>query len=168
MILICAVDENWNIGYKGKMLAEINTDLKRFQKLTEGHIVIMGKNTYDAIPREDPLPNRTNIVLTENIHLEDKGFIVAKSMIDLLEILNEINQDDSKKVFVIGGSSVVEQLYPRVKEAYITKILKEFDHADRSIINLDEQENWYVVSESEVFKEKDLEFKYVDYVRKVV
>ncbi len=42
MILIFAVDNNWNIGYKGKMLADIPEDLKRFRKITEGNIVIMG------------------------------------------------------------------------------------------------------------------------------
>lgn len=168
MKLICAVDKNWSIGYEGRLLAEINTDLKRFRDMTKGHIVIMGKNTWDSIPRHDPLPNRVNIVLTEEVDLENKGFIVARSMIDLLEILNEINQDDSKSVFVIGGSSVVEQLYPRVTEAYITKIDKVFENADRSIINLDEDETWTVVAESEPMSEDGLDFKYVDYIRDVI
>lgn len=168
MKLICAVDKNWSIGYEGKLLAEINTDLRRFKDMTDGHILVMGKNTWDSIPRHDPLPNRTNIVLTKEKDLENKGFIVARSMIDLLEILNEINQDDSKSVFVIGGSSVVEQLYPKVTEAYITKIQKEFENADRSIINLDEDETWKKVRESEIMTEDGLDFKYVDYVRDLV
>lgn len=54
MILIFAVDNNWNIGYKGKMLADIPEDLKRFRKITEGNIVIMGRKTLEAIPGQNP------------------------------------------------------------------------------------------------------------------
>lgn len=56
MILIFAVDGNWKIGYSGYMLAEIKEDLKRFKEITEGHIVIMGRVTLEALPGKSLFP----------------------------------------------------------------------------------------------------------------
>jgi len=62
MILIFAVDNNWNIGYDGDLLYKISEDLKRFRRLTEGNIIIMGRKTFESLPDKKALPNRINIV----------------------------------------------------------------------------------------------------------
>lgn len=164
MILIFAVDNNWNIGLDGGMLAHIKKDLKRFRELTEGNIVIMGRRTMEAGPNGRPLPNRTNIILTSK-DLDFENDYVVKSLDDLDILLKEINKDNSKKVFVTGGQSVVEQLLDKCDEAYITKILKTFDKADTSLPNLDRDDDWKVDWESDIYSEDGLDFKYVNYRR---
>lgn len=166
MILIFAVDKNWNIGYGGKMLADIPSDLKRFRQLTEGHIVIMGRKTLEAIPGQGPLPNRMNIVFTRDKNFNREGFYILNNMDELFPLLERINPKGEKEVFVTGGGTIVRQLLPHCNRAYITKILKSFDRADTSIPNLDLDESWKIVKESEIQRENGLEYKYVDYIRK--
>ena len=62
--LIAAVDLNWGLGYKNELLFHIEEDMKRFRRLTEGHIVVMGRKTYESF--EKPLKKRVNVVLTRN------------------------------------------------------------------------------------------------------
>lgn len=165
MILIFAVDNNWNIGYKGKMLADIPEDLKRFRKITEGNIVIMGRKTLEATPGQNPLPNRINILLTKNKEWNKKGFYVVNKLEDLFPLLEEINPRNKMKIFVTGGESIVEQLISHCNEAYITKILKSFEKADTKIPNLDLDDNWKITKESQIYTQGDLKYKYVNYIK---
>lgn len=164
MILIFAVDNNWHIGYGGKMLAELSEDLKRFRKLTEGHIIIMGRRTLEAIPGQNPLPGRINILVTRSKEFENKGFHIINDLEDLFPLLHQINPDGEKKVFVTGGETIVRALLPYCNKAYITKILKAFKKADTSIPNLDLDRHWEILNESEIYEQGDLKYKYVDYI----
>lgn len=165
MILIFAVDENWNIGVDGGMLTAIPEDLTRFRLTTEGNIVIMGRRTLEAIPGQNPLPDRVNILITRNKDDKREGFHILNSLDDLPILLEEINPDGKMEVFVTGGGSVVRQLLPQCNRAYITKILKSFDRADTSIPNLDLEVGWEIESESEIFQFENLKYKYVNYVK---
>lgn len=165
MILIFAVDNNWNIGFGGGMLAEIREDLKRFREITEGNIVIMGRRTLEAIPGQNPLPNRINILITRNKELHKEGFYVINDLKDLYPLLRDINPNNEMDVFVTGGGSVVAQLLPYCNRAYITKILKSFENADTSIPNLDLDNNWKITEESRIYYQDDLPYKYVNYIR---
>ena len=60
---IVAVDNDWGIGYNGDLLEKIPEDLKYFKTLTTGNIVIMGRKTWDSLPKQ-PLPNRLNFIIT--------------------------------------------------------------------------------------------------------
>lgn len=166
MILIFAVDNNWNIGFGGKMLVEIKEDLKRFREITEGNIVLMGRRTLEAIPGQNPLPNRINILVTRNKELHKEGFYIINDLGDLYPLLKEINPNNEMDVFVTGGGNIVAQLLPYCNKAYITKILKDFENADTSIPNLDKDDNWQIVKESEIYYQEDLPYKYVDYIKK--
>lgn len=165
MILIFAVDGNWKIGYAGYMLAEIKDDLKRFREITEGHIVIMGRVTLEALPRQKPLPNRENILITRNKDYKKEGFHIINSMEDLFPLLKEINPNKEKKVFVTGGGTIARQLLLFCNKAYITKIFKDFQNTDTFIPNLDLDESWELTKESEVYNQDDLYYKYVEYDR---
>lgn len=165
MILMFAVDENWNIGVDGGMLTHIKQDLGRFREFTEGNIIIMGRRTLEALPNGQPLPNRINIVLSSQ-DLDLGEAYQARSLEDLDRILEKINPNGEKKVFVTGGQKVVDQLLDRCNQAYITKILKAFERADTSLHNLDQDEEWIEQAESQIYREKGLEFKYVEYRRK--
>ena len=69
---IVAVDYNWGIGFNGDLLEHIPEDLKYFKQLTTGNTVIMGRKTWDSLPNK-PLPNRTNIVITNNTNMEGQA-----------------------------------------------------------------------------------------------
>lgn len=166
MILIFAVDNNWNIGYDGDLLYKIPADLRRFRMLTEGNIVIMGRRTFEALPDKKALPNRINIVLTRDKDYKAEGAIVINSLEELFPLLDKLKASLNKdmEVFVIGGGNIARQLIDYCDRAYITKVFKTFP-ADTLIPNLDLDENWQIIKESDVFSEGDMLYKYVDYVR---
>lgn len=166
MILIFAVDKSWDIGFAGGMLAEIRQDLKRFRELTEGNIIIMGRRTLEAIPGNRPLPNRINILITKSHKFHNKGFYIIDDINKIHQLVKDLNPKGEKKVFVTGGESVVRQLIPYCRKAYITKILKDYPDADTSIPNLDMDKDWEKIYESEVYYQDDLPFKYVNYTRR--
>jgi len=165
MNLIFAVDVNWRIGSNGKMLVTIEEDLHRFRRITEGHIIIMGRKTVEALPEKKPLENRVNIVVTRNKSYNQEGFIVLNSLEDLFPLLKEINPNKEKEVFVTGGGTIARQLLLFSNKAYITKIFMDFPEADTFIPNLDLDPDWKVVNESEVFEENGIYYRYVDYER---
>ena len=70
--IIAAVAENLAIGYKNRLLYWLPDDLKRFKKLTTGHPVVMGRKTWESLPKR-PLPGRQNIVMTNNPDYEAAG-----------------------------------------------------------------------------------------------
>ena len=108
--IIVAVDKNLGIGKDNKLLAHIKSDLEYFKRTTNGHIIVMGYNTYLSLPKK-PLPNRLNIVLTKkDIKLE--GAIVVHSIDELFNKLKEFGED--REVFICGGESIYKQMMPYV------------------------------------------------------
>lgn len=165
MILIFAVDNNWNIGYDGDMLFKISEDLKRFRRLTEGNIVIMGRKTFETLPNKRALPNRINIVITRDREYSASDVIVINSLEELFPLLEKLNSNNEMNNFVIGGGNIAQQLISYCHKAYITKVFKTFEVADTLIPNLDLDADWKIVNESEVYSQDDLLYKYVDYIR---
>ncbi|MBU5424954.1 dihydrofolate reductase [Tissierella pigra] len=165
MILIFAVDNNWNIGYDGDMLYKISEDLKRFRRLTEGNIIIMGRKTFESLPDKKSLPNRINIVITRDKNYKAEGATVINSLEDLFPLLEELNPNNDMENFIIGGGEIVKQTISYCNKAYITKIFNSFEGADTFIPNLDLLDDWKIVKESEIDRQDDLEYKYVDYIR---
>ncbi len=165
MILIFAVDNNWNIGYDGDLLYKISEDLKRFRRLTEGNIIIMGRRTFESLPDKSVLPNRINIVITRDKEYKAEGATVINSLEELFPLLKELNPNNEMDNFIIGGGEIAKQTISYCNKAYITKIFKFFENADTFIPNLDLLDDWKIVKESQVYKQDDLEYKYVDYIR---
>ncbi len=165
MNLIFAVDNNWNIGYDGNMLFKISEDLKRFRRLTEGNIIIMGRKTFESLPDKKPLPNRVNIIITRDKDYNAEGVIVVNSLEELFELLEELNPNNEMENFIIGGGEIAKQTISYCNKAYITKIFKTIDKTDTCIPNLDLLNDWKVVKESQIYEQDDLEYKYVYYIR---
>lgn len=153
MKLILAVDNNFSIGIKGDMLFHIKKDLQRFKDLTTGNIVIMGRKTLESLPGGKPLKNRIHIVLTSDKNYEMKDCSIVHSTEEIFEKVKEINPQNEKEVFLIGGGNLVAQLLDKCEEAYITKVDKDYKNFDTSIANLDLLENWKLVEKSEVLEE---------------
>ena len=161
MKLIAAVDNNWGIGYDGKLLVQIPADQKFFRNETIGKVIVMGRKTLDSFPQGQPLPQRTNIVLTRRTDLDTRGVIVVRSMDEALEKLKEYDTDD---VYIIGGDTIYGQFIDLCDEALITKI----DHtyrADAFFPNLDERDDWVITHDSEEQTYFDLEYRFLKYSR---
>ena len=94
MNMIAAVDSNWAIGNKNKLLISIPADMKMFRQETTGKVVVMGRKTLESFPNQKPLPNRTNIVLTRNKDYKVEGAVVVYSVEELLEELKQYNTED--------------------------------------------------------------------------
>lgn len=165
MKLIMCVDENWGIGNDGDLLIKIPEDLKHFQSITEDSVVIMGRKTLDSLPNGKPLKNRVNVVLTrQSPKNSNKNLIYVNTLKDIL-FLNEIAKACDKRVYIIGGESIIEQLLPYIDSAYITYVRGKFQ-ADKHMPNLDEVDDWKMVSESETKYYYDMEYTYRFYGRK--
>lgn len=129
MNLIIATTPSGGIGYNNKLpWKSLEGDLKRFKDITTNKIVIMGSNTWKSL-NEKPLPNRTNIVVSSKPHESNESTIFVQSIPQLLKIIKSFNQTD---VFVIGGSSLINQLKDYIKVIYLTTSNHEYPY-DTSI-----------------------------------
>lgn len=120
---IVAITNGKYIGINGKLPVECKEDLAFFKKMTEGNIVIMGRNTWDSLPdRYKPLPNRINIVLSNQDRpngIDSKVMWLSTKALDLKAI--QASYPD-KKIFFIGGASVFDQFHPYIDTFYLTFI----------------------------------------------
>ena len=168
MNIIVAVDKNWAIGKDNDLLISIPEDMKHFKDKTLHNIVIMGQNTLDSLPNSKPLPNRTNIVLTEKTDLGN-DIVVCNSVTEVLDYVKEgilSHKFIANDVFVIGGESVYKQLLPYCRYAYITRIEKEFE-ADRYFPeNLEKSKNWERINSVKHHSEEfDVDYYFEEYKR---
>lgn len=162
MNAIAAVDANWAIGNKNRLLTSIPADMKFFREKTMGHVVVMGRKTLESFPNGLPLKNRVNIVLTANRSYKVKDAIIVHTKEELLE---ELKKYDSNELYVIGGGSIYEMLIPYCDTAYITKINHAYA-ADTYFPNLDQMDDWEMTEVSEEQTCFDLEYVFAKYERK--
>ena len=157
MNVIAAVDQNWAIGKDGDQLCYLSADLKRFQALTTGHAVILGRKTLATFPGGRPLKNRRNLILSRDPAFAPEGAEVFR---DLDSLLAAAPAD----AFVIGGESVYRALLAHCNRAYITKIHRAWP-ADAYFPDLDADPAWAVTQEGEALEQDGLTFRYVTYER---
>ncbi|MBQ1452310.1 MAG: dihydrofolate reductase, partial [Clostridia bacterium] len=144
------------IGKDNDLLFHIPEDMKYFRKKTSGSTVVMGRKTLESFPNGEPLPNRTNVVLTRSRDYEKEGVTVVHNF----EELEALNLEEP--VFVIGGASVYKSLLPKCKRAYITKV-DAVKSADTYFPDLDENPDWELKSESETFTFEGVNYKFTTY-----
>lgn len=145
MNAIVAVDNNWAIGNKGQLLISIPADHKMFRQETLGKVVVLGRKTMDTFPGKQPLPGRTNIILTTDPEYKAGDAIVVHSIDELLETLKSYNTED---VYIIGGDSVYKQMLPYVDTVHVTKVERDFE-ADAFFPNLDKDGDWMITASSD-------------------
>ena len=162
MNLIVAVDKNWAIGYKNRLLTHLPGDLKYFKEKTTGKVVVVGQKTLESFPGGKPLLNRANIVLTDILGYDGKGAVVVNSLGELEKELEKCNTED---IFISGGESVYRQLLPLCDTAYITKIDHAYE-ADTWMPNLDESKEWELVDTSEEQTRSSTIYHFLTYKRK--
>ena len=162
MKAIVAVDSNWAIGNKGKLLVSIPADQKNFRNITMGNTILYGRKTLETFPQQVVLPGRDNIILSTREDYAVKNARVAHSKEELLDMVGGLNTDE---VFIIGGSSVYNEFIDECDTAIVTFIDKEYQ-ADSYFLNLDEDPNWEMVDESEEQVYFDITYTYRTYKRK--
>lgn len=159
--LIVACDVNYGIGYKNELLFRIKHDLQRFKNLTENHMVVMGRKTFESLPA--PLPNRKNVVLTRNVNYKvPQGMIVENSFEQLLHYYMQTGEQD-KDLWVIGGSEIYSKFMPYANKVHLTLLLNAAEKVD-TYFPFDELEDFTVVRVDKCYSEEyECNYVYVTY-----
>lgn len=119
--MIVAMASNRAIGKDNQLLWHISNDLKRFKQLTSGKTVVMGRKTFESLPN-GALPNRRNIILSDQLEQPPVGCEQAHSIKEVLQMVEQ-----ELEVFIIGGGSVYEQFLPISEKLYLTVVEKTFE-----------------------------------------
>ncbi len=160
--IIVAVSDDWGIGMNNELLWHIPEDLKRFKKLTMGKTIIMGKRTWESLPRR-PLPERKNIVLTD---IPDECIDGSVTAYTIEDALSKCVQDE--EIFIIGGGMVYRQFMPIADRLYITHVHKKAP-ADVWFPKIDRRK-WKIIEKEECISgdENRIPYTYVVYARKKI
>ena len=158
--VIAAIGKNNELGKENDLIWHLPADLKRFKKLTSGHPIIMGRNTYESIGR--PLPNRITIIITRDQHYQQEGCLVASSIEEAIQLANH---DD--EIFIIGGAQIYQQVMEStvIDKLDITHIHASFD-ADVYFPEIN-TEHWKEI-QREDFKadaKNKYDYSFVSYIR---
>jgi dihydrofolate reductase len=121
MNAIVAISRNGVIGKDGKMPWHISEDLRYFKQVTAGHVVVMGRKTYESI---GALPLRHNIVLTRDKDYQADGCEVMHSV---EEVVEWAKNHPEEKVFIIGGAEIYKAFMPYIQTLYLTRIDADFE-----------------------------------------
>jgi dihydrofolate reductase len=150
--IIVAIAENNGIGKNNQLLVHLPEDLKWFKRITQGHKVIMGKNTYFSLPKR-PLPGRVNVVLSDIPGEQIDSCLMAYSIADVVD-----QCDEDQESFIIGGASVYRQLLPHAQKLYITKIHTSLE-ADTFFPEIDPLQ-WEIVESEKHYADEKHQFDY--------
>lgn len=156
--IIAAVAKNRAIGYQNKLIYWLPDDLKRFKQLTTGNTIIMGRKTFDSLPK-GALPNRRNVVISRTVD-SLPGCEVYASLEETLS-----HCEDDEHIYIIGGASVYEQAMQVADRLCLTEIEDTPVEADVFFPSYDAgwEETWREQHEKD---EKHAQrFAFVDYVR---
>jgi dihydrofolate reductase len=157
--IIVAIGNNGEIGRGGDMIWHVSEDLKRFKAITTGHTVVMGRKTWESLPKR-PLPNRRNIVITRNAAYEAPGAEVCTS----LEAAIDAAVADAE-IFIMGGGEIYKQVLSRATRLYLTRIHASAEDAD-TFFPLPTEQHWMKVEESDPkVTPKGLGFHFENYIR---
>ena len=155
--IIAAVARNRAIGQENKLIYWLPNDLKRFKALTTGHTIVMGRRTYESLPK-GALPNRRNVVLSASVK-ELPGCEVFPT---LDAALQSCRPDED--IYIIGGASVYEQALPLADRLCLTEVDDVPQKADAFF---PDYSDWHVVTKEAHPKDERHAFEYafVDYER---
>lgn len=168
--IICAIAENGAIGYQNQLLFRLRADMQRFRSLTTGNTVIMGRRTFESLPK-GALPNRRNIVLTRSTHIaetkagapparEDSAIFSAKGIEvfpSLTEALKACKPDED--IYIIGGASVYAKAMPLADRLMLTFVHATPAEADTYFPEVDWSQ-WQCTNKEEHYADDDNECAY--------
>ena len=147
--IIVAAAENNIIGNDNKLIWHLSDDLKRFKELTKGHHVIMGRKTFESMPKA--LPNRTNIIITRKRDYLAENAIVTNSLSEAIKLAGNDPQP-----FIIGGGEIYKIALNISDRIELTRVHHNFD-GDTYFPEIDSK-IWQEINRTE--KNKDDKHKY--------
>ncbi|WP_047152108.1 dihydrofolate reductase [Aneurinibacillus tyrosinisolvens] len=148
--IVVAMDQNRVIGKDNRLPWHLPADLAYFKAVTIGHVIVMGRKTYEAIGK--PLPGRENVVLTRDQAYEAEGCIIVHSVGEALSAF------DGKQIDVIGGAQIIAQFLPYTDTIYLTLIEESFE-GDTFFPEISEEE-WKLVSRKAGIKDEKNPYTY--------
>ena len=151
--MIAAIGRNNELGKDNDLIFHFKSDMKFFRETTTGSTVVMGRKTFESLPKV--LPNRRNIVISRNTDLKIEGAEVCQSVEDALELCK------NDKVFVIGGGKIYAEFLKYADKLYLTEIEADCPQADTFFPEFDKTKwNREVLAEH---NENGVEFKHILY-----
>ncbi len=127
LALVVARAANGVIGRDGDLPWRLKSDLALFKANTLGKPIIMGRKTWDSLPRK-PLPGRMNVVLTRDQSFEPEGAVACETWMEAVQMAKEQAADDGvDEVCVIGGRALFELALPKAKRLYLTEVAAEVE-----------------------------------------
>lgn len=152
LAMIAAVGRDLELGINGDLVWHISADLKNFKRLTSGHPVIMGRKTWESLPKR-PLPGRKNIVLSRSINSLE-GAVVAHSVEEAIDAC-----DGEQMPFVIGGADIYTTFLPLATQLYITNVdapspagVDAWFPEYRDSWKVEDASEWFVESEDKKYR----------------
>lgn len=162
LVLIAAVAKNGVIGKDNALPWQLPEDLKHFKALTTGHVVIMGRKTWESLPeRFRPLPGRLNIVVTRNADYAAPGATVVHSLAEALTF--GVGKTAPISLFVIGGAELYAHALPLAQRLELTEIDAEYP-GDVRFPDLD-RAHWHETQRESGVSAAGLRYAFVRYER---
>ncbi len=156
--IIAALDKNNAIGYKNNLLCYLPADLKHFKQLTTGHTIVMGRKTFESLPK-GALPKRKNVVVTKNKNFRCENCEVIHSPDELFGLSHE-----SEEIFIIGGAQIYNLFINKADRLYLTHIHHRFE-ADTYFPEFDKNK-WEIIEKEdfEPDEKNKFSFSFVNYI----
>ena len=159
-IIVAAGLDN-SIGKDLQLIWHLPNDLKHFKAKTIGHSIIMGRHTFESLPK-GALPNRRNIVLSSHNPEAFPGCEVCRTIAEALELCKE-----EKDVFIIGGAQIYEQTIDLADKIYLTQVHASFESANRFFPQIDLNKWEEVEKEAFLADEKHaFPYSFITFLRK--
>ncbi len=168
--IIVAIAENNAIGYKNKLVYWLPNDLKRFKGLTTGNTIIMGRKTFESLPK-GALPNRRNIVISRTAKADAfagaECYPTLEAALEAAKSGYTYNDQLSTDIYIIGGASVYKQALPFADRLCLTYIYDTPAEADTFFPKWNEEE-WAETFREEHDKDEkhDQKYAFIDLTRK--
>ena len=171
--IISAIGKNNEIGKKNDLLWSLPEDMKHFRKVTTGHPVVMGQKTFESLKRDEngkqvgrTLPNRRNIILTQEETFNVPNTEVMRSIDELMNLLQKTT-NENEEIFIIGGGSISKAMIDKADKLYITHVNETFPDAEIFFPEINENK-WQKIKSEKYLKDNlnkyDLEF--TEYIKK--
>lgn len=151
--IIAAIGNNNELGKDNDLIWHLPADLKRFKKVTTGHTIIMGRNTFESIGK--PLPNRRSVIITRNTAYTQEGCDVVHSLEEAIQLIGT-----EERAFIIGGAQIYKEAMEKgyADQLDITRVAGSFE-AD-VYFPVIESTAWNLVAQEDFTKDEKNTFNY--------
>ena len=158
--IIAAIGRSNELGKDGDLIWHLPSDMKFFRETTSGHTIIMGRKTFESLPK-GALPNRRNVVLSRN----EKNFPGAETFASLKDALASCSAEED--IYIIGGASVYTEALPLADRLCLTEVHDTPKEADAFFPNFNREE-WDVdfLEKHEKDEKHAQDYDFIDYIRK--